>query len=90
MLTQLSIRFPNRVLKGNHDIILKDCFIFGIKSDIRNNIRHFYDDDTVTSQLLVKVCKNEEEDTTSKWINKSAVADFTLGERVDRLIERSN
>ena len=42
------------------------------------------------SQLLVKAHRNEEEDTTSKLLNKSAVTDSTLEERVDRLIERSN
>ena len=63
MLTQLSIRFPDRVPKEDHDKILKDH------------------DKTVTfSQLLVKVHRNEEEETTSKFINKSAVTDSTLEE----------
>ena len=70
---------------------LKDHFFYGIRSDIHNSIHHLYYDQTVTfSQLLVKVSRNEEEETTSKLINKSAVADSTLEERVDRLIERSN
>ena len=90
MLTQLSIRFSDRVPKEDHDKILKDHFFYGIRPNIRNSIYHLYDDETVTfSQLLVKAHRNEE-DTTSKFINKSAVADFTLEERVDRLIERSN
>ena len=42
------------------------------------------------SQLLVKAHRNEEEETTSKLVNKSTVADSTLEEGVDRLIERSN
>ena len=42
------------------------------------------------SQLLVKAHRNEEEDTTSKLLSKSAVANSTLENRVDRLIERSN
>ena len=91
MLTRLSIRFPDRVPKEDHDKILKDCFFYGIRSDIHNSIYHLYDDDTVTfSQLLVKACRNEEEETTSKLVNKSAVAGSTLEERVDRLIVRSN
>ena len=91
MLTQLSIRFPDRVSKEDHDKILKDHFFYGIKSDIRNSFHHLYDDETVTfSQLLVKAHRNEEEETTSKLINKSAVTDSTLEERVNRLIERSN
>ena len=88
MLTRLSIRFPDRVPKEDHDKILKDCFFYGIKSDICNSIHHLYDDDTVTfSQLLVESCRNEEEEMSSKLVNKSTVADSTLEERVDRLIQ---
>ena len=91
MLTWLSIRFPDRVPKEDHDKILKDHFFYGNRSDICNSICHLYNDKRVTfSQLLVKACRNEEEETTSKLVNKSAVADSTLEERVDRLIERSN
>ena len=91
MLTQLSIRFPDRVPKEDHDKILKDHFFYDIRSDICNSICHLYDDETVTfSQLLVKAHRNEEEETTSKLVNKSAVADSTLQERVDRLIKKSN
>ena len=91
MLTLLSIRFPDRVPQEDHDRILRDHFFYGIKSDICNSICHIYDDETVTfPQLLVKAHRNEEEETTSKLINKSAVTDSTLEERVDRLIERSN
>ena len=42
------------------------------------------------SQLLVKACRNEEEEMTSKLVNKSAMMDNTLEERVDRLIVKSN
>ena len=88
MLTWLAIRFPDRVPKGDHYKILKDRFFYGVRSNIHNSIHHLYDDETVTfSQLLVKACRNEEEDTTSKLINKSAVADFSLEGRVDRLIQ---
>ena len=48
MLTRLSIRFPDRVPKEDHDKILKDHFFYGIRSDIHNSIHHLYDDDTVT------------------------------------------
>ena len=91
MLTWLSIRFPERVPKGDHDKILKDQFFYAIKPHIHNSIHHLYDDETVTfSQLLVKAHRNEEEDTTSKLLSKSAVTDSTLEDRVDRLIERTN
>ena len=42
------------------------------------------------SQLLVKAHRNEEEEMTSKLVNKSAMMDDTLEERVDRLIVKSN
>ena len=90
MLTQLSIRFPDRVPK-DHYKILKDHFFYGIRSDIHNSIFHLYDDDTMTfSQLLVKAHRNEEEETTSKLVNKSAATEPTLEERIDRMIVRSN
>ena len=91
MLTRLSIRFPDRIPKEDHDKILKDHFFYGIRSDLRNSIRHLYNDDTVTfSQLLVKARRNKEEEITSKLVNKSATMDKTLEERVDRLIVKSN
>ena len=90
MLTQLSIRSPDRVPKGDHDKILKDHFFYEIRSDIHNSICHLYNDETVTSQHLVKACQNEEEDTISKLLNKSVVISSTLENRVDKLIERSN
>ena len=91
MLTKLSLRFPDRVPKEDHDKILKDLYFYGIRSDLRNSIHHLYDDDMVTfSQLLVKACRNEEEEMTSKLVNKGAIMENTLEERVDRLIAKSN
>ena len=91
MLTRLSLRFPDRVPKEDHDKILKDHFFYGIRSDLWNSIHHLYDEDTVTfSQILVKAHRNEEEEMTSKLVNKSAMMDNTLEERVDRLIVKSN
>ena len=58
-----------------------------------NSIWHLYDNETVTfSQLLVKAHRNEEEDTTSKVVNKNVIVndDSTLEQRVDRLIAKSN
>ena len=42
------------------------------------------------SQLLVKAHRNEEEEMASKLVNKGAVTENTLEERVDRLIVKSN
>ena len=90
---KLSIRFPDRVPKEDHDKIMKDRFFYGIKSKLCNSIRHLYDNEMVTSsQLLVKAHRNEEEETTSKVVNKNVIVEdgSTLEQRVDRLIVKSN
>ena len=90
MLICLSIRFPDRVPKEDHDKILKDRFFYRIKADLSNSMCHFYDNETITfSELLVKARRNEEEDTTSRVVNKGSAIETegTLEERVDRLIE---
>ena len=90
MLTRLSLRFPDRAPKEDQDKILKDRFFYGIHPDLWNSIRHLYDDEMVTfSQLLVKARRNEEE-MTSKLVNKDLVMGNTLEERVDRLIVKSS
>ena len=90
-MTRLSLRFPDRAPKEDQDKTLKDRFFYGIHPDLRNSIHHLYDDETVTFlQLLVKACRNEEEEMTSKLMNKGSVMGNTLKERVDRLIAKSN
>ena len=92
-LTKLSIRFPDRVPKADHDKILKDQFFYGIKSELQNSIRHLYNDESITfSQLLVKSHRNEEEETASKVISKNVTVghDSTLEQRVDHLIAKSS
>ena len=81
MLTKLSIQFPDHVPKEDHDKILKDRFFYGIKSQLQNSIRHLYDIESITfSQLLVKACRNEEEETTSHVVSKNMMVqeDTTL------------
>ena len=90
-LTRLSLRFPDRAPKEDQDKTLKDHFFHGIHPDLRNSIRHLYNDEMVTfSQLLIKACWNEEEEMTSKLVNKGSVMGNTLEERVDQLIAKSN
>ena len=68
MLTELLIRFPDRVPKEDHDKILKDLFFYGIRSELRNSIRHLYGNKSITfSQLLVKAHRNEEEESASSY-----------------------
>ena len=93
MLTKLLLQFLDHVPKEDHDKILKDRFFYGIKSEIRNSIRHLYDDDSVTfSQLLVKAHRNEEEESVSQIINKKMTmeSDSTLEQWVDQLIAKSS
>ena len=93
MLTKLSIRFPDHVPKEDHDKILKDRFFYGIKSELRNSIRHLYDDESITfSQLLVKARRNEEEETTSHVVGKNTMVQdgTTLEQRVDYVLTKSN
>ena len=92
MLTKLSIRFPDRVPKKDHDKILKDQFFYGIKSELRNSIRHLYDNESTTfSQLLVKARRNEEE-TTSHVISRNMMVQdgTTLEQQVDHMLAKSN
>ena len=93
MLTKLSIQFLDRVLKVDHDKILKDWFFYGIKSELRNSIGHLYNDESITFlQLLVKAHRNEEEETASKVVSKNVTIghDSTLEQRVDNLIAKSS
>ena len=93
MLTKLSLRFPDRVPKEDHDKILKDRFFYGNKSELRNSIRHLYDNDSVTFlQLLVNAHRNEEEESASRILNKKITMenDSTLEQWVDRLITKSS
>ena len=72
---------------------MKDQFIYGIKSELQNSIRHLYDNESITfSQLLVKAHRNEEKETTSKVVSKNVTVghDSTLEQRVDNLIAKSN
>ena len=86
MLTKLSIQFPDRVPKADHDKILKDRFFYGIKSELQNSFRHLYNNESITFlQLLVKARRNEKEETTSKIVSKNVTIghDSTLEQRVD-------
>ena len=54
-LTNLTSRFPERVPVRDHDRMLWDRFFYGIKSEMRNSIRHLYNNERVTfGELLMK------------------------------------
>ena len=90
-LTRLSLRFPDRAPKEDQDKTLKNHFFYGIRLDLQNSICHLYEDEMVTFlQLLIKAHWNEEEEMTSKLVNKGSVIGNTLEERMDWLIAKSN
>ena len=53
-LTNLTSRFPERVLAKDHDKMLRDRFFYGIKAEMRNSIRHLYDKKVAFEELLMK------------------------------------
>ena len=90
-LTNLTSRFPERVPAEDHDKMLRDRFIYGIKAEMRNSIRHFYDDEKVTfGELLMKARRNKDEEVLAKVTSKSVSVDTEikdgLEEKVDKLL----
>ena len=90
-LTNLTSRFPERVLAKDHDKMLRDRFFYGIKAEMRNSIRHLYDDEKVTfGELLMKARRNEDEEVLAKGTSKSVSVDTEikdgLEEKVGKLL----
>ena len=90
-LTNLTSRFPERVSAKDHDKMLRDRFFYGIKAEMRNSIRHLYDDEKVTfGELLMKARRNEDEEVLAKVTSKSVPVDMEikdgLEEKVDKLL----
>ena len=46
-LANLSSRFLERVPREDHERMLRDRFFYGIKMEMRNGIRHLYDDEKI-------------------------------------------
>ena len=90
-LTNLTSRFPERVLATDRDKMLRDRFFYGIKAKMRNSMRHLYDDEKVMfGELLMKARQNEDEEVLAKVISKSVSVDTEikngLEEKVDKLL----
>ena len=90
-LTNLTSRFPERVLAKDHDKVLRDRFFYSIKAEMRNSIRHLYDNEKVTfGELLMKARRNEDEEVLAKVTSKSVLVDAEikngLEEKVDKLL----
>ena len=90
-LANLSSRFPERVPRGNHERMLRDRFFYGVITEMRNSIRHLYDDDKATfRELLLKARRNEDEEVlakvTSKALSVESEEKNDLEEKVNMLL----
>ena len=90
-LTNLTSRFPERIPVKDHDNMLRDRFFYGIKAEMRNSIRHLYDNEKITfGELLMKARRNEDEEVLAKVTSKSVLEDAEikneLEEKVDKLL----
>ena len=90
-LANLSSRFPERVPREDHEQMLRDRFFYGIKTEMRNSIRHLYDDEKIMfGQLLLKARRNEDEEVLAKVTSKASSIETEakngLEEKVDKLL----
>ena len=90
-LANLSSRFQERVPRGDHERMLRDRFFYGVKAEMRNSIRHLYDDDKVMfGELLLKARRNEDEEVlakvTSKALSVESEVKNDLEEKVNKLL----
>ena len=68
-LNKLTLRFPDRVLAGDEDRILCDCFFYGMKTELKSSVKHLFDSPDVSfSILLTAVRRNELEEVEQKPI----------------------
>ena len=93
-LANLSSQFTERVPQEDHKRMLRDCFSYGIKAEMRNSIRHLYDSEKVTfGELLLKARRNEDE-MLAKVTSKSSVMESEvkgdLEEKADKLLAVAN
>ena len=66
-LNKLTLRFPDRVPAGDEDRILCDCFFYGMKAELKSNVRHLFDSPDVSfSMLLTAARRNELEEVEQK------------------------
>ena len=90
-LANLTSHFPERVPQGDHKRMLRDRFFYGVKAEMRNSIRHLYDDEKVTfGELLLKASRNEDEEVLAKVSTKASTIETSvkggLEEKVDKLL----
>ena len=74
-LNKLTLRFPERVLTGDEDRILCDCFFYGMKAELKSSIRHLFDSPDVSfSMLLTAARRNELEEVDQKPVRVQSKA----------------
>ena len=71
--------------------MLRDRFFYGVKTEMRNSIRHLYDDGKATfGELLLKARRNEDEEVlakvTSKALSVESEVKDDLEEKVNKLL----
>ena len=80
-LDRLTIRFPCRIHPHEEDKTLCDRLFYGMKSELKNGVRHLYDSLNITFwELLNKARKVEFEDTQAKEITKVQLKGALVGE----------
>ena len=93
-LANLSGRFPERVSREDHEQMLRNRFFYGIRVEIRNSIRHLYDDKVTFGELLLKARRNEDEEVLVRVTSKASSVETEvkdgLEEKVDKLLAVAN
>ena len=80
-LDQLTVRFPGRICPHEEDKTLCDRLFYGMRSELKNGVRHLYDSLDITfGELLNKARKVELEDTEMKGITKVQLKGAPMGE----------
>ena len=88
-LTNLTSRFPERVSAKDHDKMLRDRFFYGIKTEMRNSIRHLYDNEKVTfGELLMKARRNEDEEVLAKVTSKSVSVEAEIRNGLEKKVDK--
>ena len=81
-LDWLTVRFPGRICPHEEDETLCDQLFYGMRSELKNGVRHLYDSLDITfGELLNKARKVELEDTEMKGITKVQLKGAPVGER---------
>ena len=80
-MDRLTVRFPGRIQPHEEDKTLCDRLFYGMKGELKNGVRHMYDNPKITfSELLNKARKVELEDTETKNSTRVQAKGAIVGE----------